>query len=143
MLTPLMLAAMMGNDEVFKALLEKKVSVKVVDNQGWNLLSCAAYGGNIWIVEWCLNQGFEKEAEDRRGMNAEDWAMYAQQGRAAAFLSSYVDRYDDYDPDKIKELNENKYEGVDKVDSDEEEEDSDYDEPEQDGGAEDEEKEEE
>jgi len=128
-MTPIMLAAMKGNAEIFKQLLERKVSVKVIDNQGWDLLACAAFGGDLWIVEWCLDQGFEKEREDPRGMNAEDWAMYAEEGRAAAYISSYVDKYDDYDPDRIKEAKENKYEGNEIEDS-EDEEDSDYDEPE-------------
>ena len=54
-------------------------------------------------------------------------------------MLSCLDSYPDYDPEKIKELNETKYEGIDKEDSDEEE-DSDYDEPEQDGREENEEK---
>ena len=133
-MTPIMLAAMTGNDEIFQNLLERKVSIKVKDNQGWDLLACAAYGGNLATVTWCLEQGFEKEIEDPRGMNAEDWAMYAQQGEVAAYISSFIDKYDDYDPDRIREANENKYEGVEKVDS-EDEEDSDYDEPEQEEDA--------
>jgi hypothetical protein len=101
-MTPVMLAAMVGNEEYFTGLVEKGADLKVVDNEGWNILICAAYGGNTNIVDFLLEAGFDKDYEDKRKMTPYDWAMQNKKGEAAATIADFVSVFDDYDPDRAR-----------------------------------------
>lgn len=103
-ITPIMLAAMVGNEDIFNSLLERKVNMKVVDSEGWNLLICAGFGGSVEIIRFLLEKGFDKDYVDKRKMTAYDWAMRNNKGPAAAYIADFVDIVDDYNPKKAKYL---------------------------------------
>ena len=103
-MTPIMLAAMVGNYTYFMALVNKGASLQEIDDEGMNLLTCAAYGGDSKICLWLLEAGFDKDYEDKRKNRAYDWAMLNNKGEAAATIADFVSHIDDYDPSRAKRL---------------------------------------
>jgi len=77
---------------------------QVIDKEGWNLLVCAAYGGNKHTCQWLLEAGFDKEYMDKRKNNAYDWAMFNGKGEAAATIAEFRPLEEEYDPERAKEL---------------------------------------
>lgn len=75
-LTPLMLACLLGDQELCDMLLENQAEPDARDNAGWTPLIYAAYAGHLGCVKRLLEAGANPRMKDKRGHSARDWAFY-------------------------------------------------------------------
>ena len=68
--TPLMIAAILGNLEVVKILLENGAVVDYIDNNGLTALMLAARNGQLPVAELLLSNGADINVQDKRGLTA-------------------------------------------------------------------------
>ena len=68
--TPLMIAAMLGNEKIVDLMLKNEASIDVVDNKGLTALMLAARNGQQQVVEFLLNNGANINVQDKHGMTA-------------------------------------------------------------------------
>ncbi len=73
-LTPLIIAAKNGKDEVVRLLLEAGAEKEAKSNGGFTPLSAAAYHGHDAVVRLLLEAGADKEATDEWGQTPIIWA---------------------------------------------------------------------
>ncbi len=68
--TPLMVASILGNEQIVELMLENNAAINLVDNKGLTALMLAARNGQSKIVEYLLSKGAEIDTQDKRGMTA-------------------------------------------------------------------------
>lgn len=97
-MTPLMLAALVGDHELCDMLLENKAEPDARDAAGWTPLIYAAYAGSLDCVKSVLAAGANPRLRDDAGHTARDWAAYMRlkakmepdrHGRCEAYLEAY------------------------------------------------------
>ena len=65
--TPLMIAAANGKLPAVKCLVGKGASPSLEDNNGWNSLHWASWGGNTGIIDTLLSYGVDIESKSKFG----------------------------------------------------------------------------
>eukprot|EP00960_Hanusia_phi_P005328 154560-Hanusia_phi.AAC.2 len=90
--TPLHLAALSGNAELVKLLLQYQTKVNQQNSAGKSVLHFAAVGGHLEIIRILLSAGACLETRDSQGRNAHDYAVEKGQKAAAEALETRVAR---------------------------------------------------
>ncbi|MBX9601195.1 MAG: ankyrin repeat domain-containing protein [Bryobacteraceae bacterium] len=84
--TPLMVAAMAGQESVVRLLLDKGADIQAQDAAGNTPLICAALSGSPVLVRLMLDKGAVLEVKDRLGSSALDLAADAKNREAIPYL---------------------------------------------------------
>ncbi|KAL6872501.1 hypothetical protein HDV57DRAFT_511399 [Trichoderma longibrachiatum] len=76
--TPLLMAAMRGDEELFDHLFTQDgVDIGAKECHGWDLLTCALLGRNTNIIKTILDSGrFELDHEDLYGRTTLEWSVH-------------------------------------------------------------------
>ena len=86
--TALMGAAIVGNEEVTKLLLEKSAEVNIKTDSGSTALISAAINGNNRVARLLLQKSADTSAIFR-GKNAHDWAIAQSHPEIAEIISKH------------------------------------------------------
>lgn len=86
MTTPLHLAALSGNHQLVKLLLQYQGKVNAQDSAGKAALHYAAVGGHLESIRLLLAAGASSKVSDNNGRRPCDYALEKQQGEAAELL---------------------------------------------------------
>jgi hypothetical protein len=90
--TPLLYAAMGGNQAIVELLLENGADIESMDNNGWTPLCRATRNGHLAIVEWLLNKGADIESKDNASRTPLSWAaQYSHQTIVELLLNNGAD----------------------------------------------------
>ncbi len=68
--SPLMIAAMLGNEQIVTLMLENEAALDVVDSKGLTALMLAARNGQSNVVGYLLSHGADVNIQDKRGLTA-------------------------------------------------------------------------
>jgi ankyrin repeat protein len=87
--TPLHWAALYGQAESCKLLLEQGADLKLVDDLGYSPLRWAVDGGEPGIVELLIAHGADVNQKDQKGLIPLDIALRKKQDECAAILRDH------------------------------------------------------
>jgi ankyrin repeat protein len=87
--TPLHWAAIYGQAESCKLLLERGADLKLVDDLGYSPLRWAIDGGEPGIVELLIAHGADVNQRDQEGLTPLDVALRKKQDESAAILREH------------------------------------------------------
>jgi ankyrin repeat protein len=87
--TPLHWAAIYGQAESCKLLLERGADLKLVDDLGYSPLRWAIDGGEPGIVELLIAHGADVNQKDQEGLTPLDVALRKKQDESAAILRDH------------------------------------------------------
>jgi ankyrin repeat protein len=87
--TPLHWAALYGQAESCKLLLEQGADLKLVDDLGYSPLRWAVDGGEPGIVELLIAHGADVNQKDQKGLTPLDVALRKKQVESAAILRDH------------------------------------------------------
>lgn len=68
--SPLMIAAMLGNEQIVTLMLENGATLDVVDSKGLTALMLAARNGQSSVADYLLSHGADVNIQDKRGLTA-------------------------------------------------------------------------
>ncbi|KAL6800864.1 hypothetical protein GGI42DRAFT_50887 [Trichoderma sp. SZMC 28013] len=76
--TPLLLAAIHGDEDLFKYLFAQGgIETDIQESHGWDLLTCALLGKNTTIIKLILDRGsFDLEHKDLYGRTNFEWSIH-------------------------------------------------------------------
>ena len=84
--TPLLLAALNGQIELFRYLLDKGANINAINNRGSSILNLAAYNGQIEMMDIILELGFDIDFTSITGFTPLIHATFMGQADAVKFL---------------------------------------------------------
>ncbi len=68
--TPLMIAAMLGNEDLVSLMLDNAAAINLIDNKGLTAIMLAARNGQVNVIEYLIAQGADINIQDKKGMTA-------------------------------------------------------------------------